>query len=167
VDLPRLPVHVDQIVFTVNSFAGQTFAEVQNAFCRLMDENTGQELARYTLSGGGPLHRSDHGQGPPLRRHLEHVRHRGTGQRPHLPRPAARQRVAPLALSADTRPPSGCFCRHAMFGISEIAVQSGAGASNLLVRPLLVVVFSGTFQGLSALSEGLFRDNPPCRRGRP
>ncbi|MGW1887137.1 TerD family protein [Streptomyces sp. NPDC001970] len=52
-DLVRLPAHVDQIVFTVNSFAGQTFAEVQNAFCRLIDENTGQELARYTLSGGG------------------------------------------------------------------------------------------------------------------
>jgi tellurium resistance protein TerZ len=54
VDLPRLPAHVDQIVFTVNSFTGQTFAEVQNAFCRLVDESTGQELARYTLSSGGP-----------------------------------------------------------------------------------------------------------------
>lgn len=54
VDLPRLPAHVDQIVFTVNSFTGQTFAEVQNAFCHLVDESTGQELARYTLSGGGP-----------------------------------------------------------------------------------------------------------------
>lgn len=54
VDLLRLPAHVDQIVFTVNSFTGQTFTEVQNAFCRLINENTGQELARYTLSGGGP-----------------------------------------------------------------------------------------------------------------
>ncbi|MFE7750955.1 TerD family protein [Streptomyces sp. NPDC057428] len=54
VDLLRLPAHVDQIVFTVNSFTGQTFAEVQNAFCRLVDESTGEELARYTLSGGGP-----------------------------------------------------------------------------------------------------------------
>ena len=53
VDLGRIPVHVDQIVFTVNSFTGQTFAEVRNAFCRLVDETTGQELARYTLSGGG------------------------------------------------------------------------------------------------------------------
>jgi tellurium resistance protein TerZ len=53
VDLQRLPVHVDQIVFTVNSFTGQTFAEVQNAFCRLIDETNGQELARYTLTGGG------------------------------------------------------------------------------------------------------------------
>ncbi|KND25724.1 TerD family protein [Streptomyces acidiscabies] len=53
VDLGRVPGHVDQIVFTVNSFTGQTFAEVENAFCRVVDEITGQELARYTLSGGG------------------------------------------------------------------------------------------------------------------
>ncbi|WP_028814978.1 TerD family protein [Streptomyces flavidovirens] len=53
VDLQRVPVHVDQIVFTVNSFTGQTFEEVDNAFCRLLDETTGQELARYTLTGGG------------------------------------------------------------------------------------------------------------------
>ncbi|MFJ9630920.1 TerD family protein [Streptomyces sp. NPDC091280] len=69
VDLARVPVHIDQIVFTVNSFTGQTFAEVENAFCRLIDETTGQELARYTLSGGGAytaqimakLHRSGGG----------------------------------------------------------------------------------------------------------
>lgn len=54
IDLERVPVHVDQIVFTVNSFTGQTFEEVQNAFCRLVDETNGQEMARYTLSGGGP-----------------------------------------------------------------------------------------------------------------
>ncbi|MFJ5553097.1 MULTISPECIES: TerD family protein [unclassified Streptomyces] len=53
VDLQRVPVHVDQIVFTVNSFTGQTFQEVENAFCRLVDETNGQELARYTLTGGG------------------------------------------------------------------------------------------------------------------
>ncbi|MEU2789176.1 TerD family protein [Streptomyces sp. NPDC007100] len=53
VDLARVPVHIDQIVFTVNSFTGQTFAEVQDAFCRLVDESTGQEMARYTLTGGG------------------------------------------------------------------------------------------------------------------
>ncbi|WP_030348010.1 MULTISPECIES: TerD family protein [unclassified Streptomyces] len=53
VDLQRVPVHIDQIVFTVNSFTGQTFHEVQNAFCRLVDETNGQELARYTLAGGG------------------------------------------------------------------------------------------------------------------
>ncbi|MFJ6749404.1 TerD family protein [Streptomyces sp. NPDC091266] len=69
VDLPRVPVHVDQIVFTVNSFTGRPFAQVQNAFCRLVDESNGQELARYTLTGGGDataqimakLHRSGDG----------------------------------------------------------------------------------------------------------
>lgn len=54
VDLRRVPPQVDQIVFTVNSFTGQTFQEVRNAFCRLVDETTGRELARYTLTGGGP-----------------------------------------------------------------------------------------------------------------
>ncbi|WP_055524560.1 TerD family protein [Streptomyces graminilatus] len=53
VDLSRVPGKVDQIFLTVNSFTGQTFAEVENAFCRVVDESTGQELARYTLSGGG------------------------------------------------------------------------------------------------------------------
>lgn len=53
VDLQRVPVHIDQILFTVNSFTGQTFEEVENAFCRLVDESNGEELARYTLTGGG------------------------------------------------------------------------------------------------------------------
>ncbi|MFJ8043512.1 TerD family protein [Kitasatospora sp. NPDC096147] len=54
VDLARVPATVEQIVFTVNSFTGQTFEQVQDAFCRLVDESTGEELARYTLTGGGP-----------------------------------------------------------------------------------------------------------------
>ncbi|ROO86326.1 tellurium resistance protein TerZ [Actinocorallia herbida] len=53
VDLARLPVHVTSLVFVVNSFQGQTFNEVANAFCRLVDDQTGAELARYTLTGGG------------------------------------------------------------------------------------------------------------------
>lgn len=53
VDLARVPERIDQIVFTVNSFTGQTFARVDQAFCRLIDERTGRELARYTLAGGG------------------------------------------------------------------------------------------------------------------
>ena len=69
VDLQRVPAHVDQIVFTVNSFTGQTFAEVENAFCRLVDESNGEEMARYTLTGGGKytaqimakVHRADGG----------------------------------------------------------------------------------------------------------
>ncbi|MFG2907886.1 TerD family protein [Kitasatospora sp. NPDC048286] len=54
VDLTAVAAEVDQIVFTVNSFTGQTFQEVEAAFCRLVDETTGVELARYTLTGGGP-----------------------------------------------------------------------------------------------------------------
>ncbi|WP_055545718.1 TerD family protein [Streptomyces sp. NBRC 110028] len=54
IDLERVPAQVDQIFFTVNSFTGQTFEQVENAFCRLVDETNGQEMARYTLSGGGP-----------------------------------------------------------------------------------------------------------------
>ncbi|MFX4292065.1 TerD family protein [Streptomyces bohaiensis] len=53
VDLTAVPAEVDQIVFTVNSFTGQTFTEVEDAFCRLVDRTNGEELARYTLTGGG------------------------------------------------------------------------------------------------------------------
>ena len=53
VDLERVPEHIDQIVFTVSSFTGRRFTEVAQARCRLVDETTGEELARYTLAGGG------------------------------------------------------------------------------------------------------------------
>lgn len=53
VDLKRVPAHIDRIVFAATSFGGQTFDEVESAFCRLVDESTNRELARYTLSGGG------------------------------------------------------------------------------------------------------------------
>lgn len=54
VDLAHVPAHITQVIFTVSSYTGQTFSEVQNAHCRLVDEATGQELARYELAGGGP-----------------------------------------------------------------------------------------------------------------
>jgi tellurium resistance protein TerZ len=54
VDLTKVPSAIDQIVFTVNSYTGQTFQEVEQAHCRLVDEVSGRELARYQLSGGGP-----------------------------------------------------------------------------------------------------------------
>lgn len=53
VDLTRLHTGVTQIVFTVNSFTGQDFSQIENAFCRLVDESTDTELARYDLSGSG------------------------------------------------------------------------------------------------------------------
>ncbi|HEX2314459.1 MAG TPA: TerD family protein [Thermomonospora sp.] len=53
VDLARLPVHITSLVFTVSSFNGQNFNQVENAFCRLVDETTNAEMARFTLTGGG------------------------------------------------------------------------------------------------------------------
>jgi tellurium resistance protein TerZ len=53
VDLTRLSPAIGQIVFVVNSFTGQDFSQVENAFCRLVDQTTGDELARYVLSGAG------------------------------------------------------------------------------------------------------------------
>lgn len=54
IDLSRLPANVKALVFTVNSFRGQTFAEVANAYCRVVDETNGSELARFDLSESGP-----------------------------------------------------------------------------------------------------------------
>jgi tellurium resistance protein TerZ len=53
VDLSRLPNTVTTLVFTVNSFTGQDFSQIENAFCRLIDETDGQEIARYDLTGSG------------------------------------------------------------------------------------------------------------------
>lgn len=52
VDLTRLPLQVEYLAFTVNSFRGQTFNEVDNAFCRVVDQS-GKELARYQLTEQG------------------------------------------------------------------------------------------------------------------
>lgn len=54
VDLTRVPPHITAIIFIVTSYRGHTFAQVQNAFCRLVDKQSNAELARYTLSGGAP-----------------------------------------------------------------------------------------------------------------
>jgi tellurium resistance protein TerZ len=53
VDLVALPSSVSTIVFTVNSFTGQDFSQIENAFCRLIDESSESETARYDLSGSG------------------------------------------------------------------------------------------------------------------
>lgn len=55
VDLTRVPPYVTTILFIVTSYKGHTFAQVQNAFCRLVDATTNSELARYTLHGGMPF----------------------------------------------------------------------------------------------------------------
>ena len=53
VDLSAVPASVKALVFTVNSFTGQTFATVENAYCRLINAGNQQEVARFNLSVTG------------------------------------------------------------------------------------------------------------------
>ncbi|MGC4805126.1 TerD family protein [Micromonospora sp. DT233] len=53
VDLSRVSAAVTTLVFTVNSFTGQDFSQIEKAFCRLIDEATDREVARYDLTGSG------------------------------------------------------------------------------------------------------------------
>ena len=53
VDLSRIPASVQSLVFTVNSFTGQTFETVENAFCRIVNASNNSEVARYNLSSQG------------------------------------------------------------------------------------------------------------------
>ncbi len=53
VDLARLDVRAEYLVFTVNSFRGQTFNEVDNAFARLVDDTNQVEICRFTLTEKG------------------------------------------------------------------------------------------------------------------
>ncbi|WLI89824.1 TerD family protein [Massilia sp. R2A-15] len=53
VDLSRVPGQVKSLVFTVNSFTGQNFAQVQNAYCRIVNAADQKEVARYDLSVQG------------------------------------------------------------------------------------------------------------------
>jgi tellurium resistance protein TerZ len=53
VDLTTVAAAVHTIVFTVNSFTGQDFSQIENAFCRVIDEHGDKEVARYALTGSG------------------------------------------------------------------------------------------------------------------
>ncbi len=53
VNLAGLSPDVNALVFTVNSFNGQSFTKVENAYCRIVDEDTNKELARINLSDQG------------------------------------------------------------------------------------------------------------------
>jgi tellurium resistance protein TerZ len=53
VDLTAVAGAVHTIVFTVNSFTGQDFSQIENAFCRVIDEHGETEVARYELTGSG------------------------------------------------------------------------------------------------------------------
>jgi len=53
VDLGALSPSVSTLVFVANSFTGQNFSQIENAFCRVVDASTETELARYELTGSG------------------------------------------------------------------------------------------------------------------
>ena len=53
VDLDAVPATAGTLVFTVNSFQGDTFDRIDGASVRLLNEVTGEEIARYELSGSG------------------------------------------------------------------------------------------------------------------
>jgi stress response protein SCP2 len=54
VDLGQVPPEVDVLLFTVNSYKRHPFTEVDNAYCRLFDLGTGEELVHFALTGSEP-----------------------------------------------------------------------------------------------------------------
>lgn len=53
VDLARLSDSTKTIIFTVNSFSGETFDQVDNAYCRLIDQQVNKEIAKCQLTAKG------------------------------------------------------------------------------------------------------------------
>lgn len=53
VDLHRIPINVEQIVFVVNSYQGQTFDKVKNCFCRLVESVGNKEVCTFKLAEKG------------------------------------------------------------------------------------------------------------------
>ncbi|WP_316527391.1 TerD family protein [Kitasatospora brasiliensis] len=54
VHLEGLPAEVHGLVFVVNSFSGQKFTDVRDAYCRLLDARTEEELVRFDLTNSAP-----------------------------------------------------------------------------------------------------------------
>lgn len=56
VDLSKIPAVYDKLIFVVNIYKAverkQTFGNIKNAFIRIIDNDTDEELCRYNLSGG-------------------------------------------------------------------------------------------------------------------
>jgi tellurium resistance protein TerZ len=53
IELSRLPAAAQHLVFTINSFSGQTFNDVENVYCRLINPSNHTELAHFSLSEKG------------------------------------------------------------------------------------------------------------------
>ncbi|WP_441251538.1 TerD family protein [Kitasatospora sp. McL0602] len=54
VHLEGIPAEVCGLVFVVNSFSGQKFTDIKNAYCRLLDASSGDELVRFDLTQSAP-----------------------------------------------------------------------------------------------------------------
>ncbi len=67
-DLPRIPANVTTIMFVVNSFTGESFEKVENAFCRLVDASSNSEMAPVRSLRRGAAYRPDHGEADPVER---------------------------------------------------------------------------------------------------
>ena len=50
IDLNRVPSNVQTLMFTVNSYSGESFDGIPNAFSLIVDDTTHQEIARFNLS---------------------------------------------------------------------------------------------------------------------
>lgn len=53
VDLDRVPQNVKTLVFTISSFRGQTFKKVDNAYVRVVDQQSNVEMGKYNLTEMG------------------------------------------------------------------------------------------------------------------
>lgn len=55
INLTDMPSNIQSLIFTVNSFTGESFAGIPNAFCVITDAVSNKEIARFNLSleGGG------------------------------------------------------------------------------------------------------------------
>ncbi|WP_288842675.1 TerD family protein [uncultured Deefgea sp.] len=53
VDLTKVPANVKSLIFTVNSFTGQSFSQIANATCRIVNASDNKEVARFNLSALG------------------------------------------------------------------------------------------------------------------
>ncbi|MBF0311336.1 MAG: TerD family protein [Magnetococcales bacterium] len=49
VDLELVPKWVQTLVFTINSFSGESFEQVGNSYCRIVDATNDREVVRFAL----------------------------------------------------------------------------------------------------------------------
>ncbi|MCU1643066.1 MAG: hypothetical protein JWN03_3341 [Nocardia sp.] len=51
-DLVRMAPEVTMVIVVVTSYTGQSFANIDNAYCRFVDAGSTVEITRYMLTGG-------------------------------------------------------------------------------------------------------------------